>query len=473
MPQQPSLVRRLFLTFAVLSTAVALVVFFVSAALFQLSAVEDAHVLLSEEATLVSSALGDASSDAEAKLAGLEMRDTRVTLIEPDGTVSFDSDAEADDMPSHADRPEFEEARKDGSASVERPSETMGYVSIYQATRLADGSVLRLSVDRAGVVAMIFNEALLLLLVDVVLIISSLIAAHVLARRLVAPILKLDPAHPDASQSYAEIAPLVNKISSQQELLAQQVEELKGADAMRREFTANVTHELKTPLASISGAAELIKSGIVKPKDNPDYAGRIYAEAQRLASLVNDILMLSKLDESERSQDRSFMGSDEPVDLYRVAHDVVDRLGSAAHKKQVSLELKGKPVFVRGLPRLLDEMVQNLCSNAIRYNKEGGSVKVTVATKGGLPVLVVADTGIGIPSEHQSKVFERFYRVDPARARETGGTGLGLAIVKHAVMYHNADIDLVSTPGEGTTITVTFPPSLVPSRLKHIEDSAG
>ena len=261
MPQQPSLVRRLFLTFAVLSTAVALVVFFVSAALFQLSAVEDAHVLLSEEATLVSSALGDASSDAEAKLAGLEMRDTRVTLIEPDGTVSFDSDAEADDMPSHADRPEFEEARKDGSASVERPSETMGYVSIYQATRLADGSVLRLSVDRAGVVAMIFNEALLLLLVDVVLIISSLIAAHVLARRLVAPILKLDPAHPDASQSYAEIAPLVNKISSQQELLAQQVEELKGADAMRREFTANVTHELKTPLASISGAAELIKSG--------------------------------------------------------------------------------------------------------------------------------------------------------------------------------------------------------------------
>ena len=155
---------------------------------------------------------------------------------------------------------------------------------------------------------------------------------------------------------------------------------MKGAEAMRREFTANVTHELKTPLASISGAAELIKSGIVKPKDIPDFAGRIYSEAQRLASLVNDILMLSKLDESERSQDRSFMGSDEPVDLYRVAHDVVDRLGSAARKKQVSLQLEGRPVFVRGLPRLLDEMVQNLCSNAIRYNKEGGSVKVTVAT---------------------------------------------------------------------------------------------
>jgi two-component system phosphate regulon sensor histidine kinase PhoR len=226
---------------------------------------------------------------------------------------------------------------------------------------------------------------------------------------------------------------------------------------MRQEFTANVTHELKTPIAAISGASELLRDGLVRPEDVREFASRIYGDAQRLSSLVSDILTLSKLDESERVGDQALFGEPSQVDLYTVAQDVADRLEEKAAKANVSLRVQGASVFVNGYPRLLDEMIRNLCDNAIRYNRTGGSVHVFVLPVNGHPTVRVSDTGVGISKQDQSKVFERFYRVDKSRSRETGGTGLGLAIVKHAAALHKATIDLESELGRGTAITVTFP----------------
>ncbi len=232
---------------------------------------------------------------------------------------------------------------------------------------------------------------------------------------------------------------------------------IQDANDMRREFTSNVTHELKTPIASISGAAELIRDGICKPEDVSDFAGRIYKDAQRLSSLVSDILMLSKLDETERGGQKDTMfGPMEQVDLFSVAQDVCSRLSRKAKKAEVNLDVKGISSCVNGNARLLDELVSNLVENAIRYNKKGGRVFVWVLPIEGRPAVRVSDTGIGIPEEAQSKVFERFYRVDKGRSRDMGGTGLGLAIVKHAAAFHEADIRLESKLGEGTTVTVLF-----------------
>lgn len=456
MAQQPSLFKRLFSTIAIAATATAVAMLVFSACVFQMSAAGDAHDMLAQEARVFSRIL-DGSDDPAARLASYNLDDVRVTVVEPDGTVGFDSSTPADSLENHADRPEIKQARETGTGSSERASETLGEVSVYEAVRLSDGSVLRLSVDLATAISVIFNESWVLLVAGAAIIAVSWVVARVVARRIVSPILAIDPANPEASASYAEMAPLIGKISSQQAELERQVEELKGADAMRREFTANVTHELKTPLASISGAAELIQAGLVRPDDVQNFAGRIYDEAQRLTMLVNDILTLSKMDESERSQDRAYLGEEEPVDLMGVACDVADRLRSSARKRQVTITVEGEPLIVQGLPRLLDELVSNLCDNAVRYNRPGGTVKVRLYREDGRPVLSVADTGIGIPKESQAKVFERFYRVDPSRTRESGGTGLGLAIVKHAVLFHKADLSLESEPGRGTTITVRFP----------------
>ena len=461
MAQQPSLFKRLFSTLAVTATVVAVAMLVFSACVFQMSAVDDAHDMLAQEVRLFADTLSD-SEDPAARLASYSLDNIRVTVVEPDGEVSFDSFTTAGELENHADRPEIQQALETGTGSSERASETLGEVSIYEAARLSNGSVLRLSVDLASAISVIFNEAWLLLFAGFGIIVASWVIARIVARRIVSPILAIDPADPEASASYAEISPLIGKISSQQAELERQLEELKGADAMRREFTANVTHELKTPLASISGAAELIRAGLVRPDDVQNFAGRIYDEAQRLTMLVNDILTLSKMDESERSRDRAYLGEEEPVDLMGVASDVADRLRSSAKKRQVAISVEGEPLIVKGLPRLLDELVSNLCDNAVRYNRPGGTVKVRLYREDGRPVLSVADTGIGIPEESQAKVFERFYRVDPSRTRESGGTGLGLAIVKHAVLFHKADLSLESKVGEGTTITVRFPKADVP-----------
>ena len=234
-------------------------------------------------------------------------------------------------------------------------------------------------------------------------------------------------------------------------LLLFDITERENAEQLRREFTANVSHELKTPLHSISGCAELMKNGMVRPEDTARFAGQIYSEAQRLIHLVEDIIHLSRLDEGAEDMQR------ERIDLYALSGSVIDSLGNEAKENKVSLELCGGPAYVWGVRQLVSGMVYNLCDNAIKYNRENGSVKLSVSCEGEYSVLNVSDTGIGIPPEHQSRVFERFYRVDKSHSKEVGGTGLGLSIVKHSAMVHNAKIDLQSTAGKGTSITLRFP----------------
>ena len=234
-------------------------------------------------------------------------------------------------------------------------------------------------------------------------------------------------------------------------LLLFDITERENAEQLRREFTANVSHELKTPLHSISGCAELMKNGMVKPEDTVRFAGQIYSEAQRLINLIEDILRLSRLDEGAEDMQR------ERIDLYALSGSVIDSLGNEAKENKITLELCGGPAFIWGVRQLVSGMIYNLLDNAIKYNKANGSVKLSVSNEGEFSVVKVSDTGIGIPPEHQSRVFERFYRVDKSHSKEVGGTGLGLSIVKHSAMVHNAKIDLQSTPGKGTSITVRFP----------------
>ena len=233
-------------------------------------------------------------------------------------------------------------------------------------------------------------------------------------------------------------------------ILAFDITEQEFAERNRREFTANVSHELKTPLQGIIGSAELIENGMVKPEDLPRFVGHIHAEAARLVTLIDDIIRLSQLDEGDAMPT-------EPVDLLAVSQEAAENLHDAAAARNVMVSVTGQPAVLPGVRRLIYEIVYNLCDNAIKYNRDGGRVDVTVAADAGGSSITVADTGIGIAPEHQARVFERFYRVDKSHSKASGGTGLGLSIVKHAVQYHHGRIELESTPGTGTTIRVVFP----------------
>ena len=448
-PSRPSLARRFFIALSAIAAVAAIAVLVCSSLIYQSVTVDDAGSMLESECRVVRASLRGDDTDVM-RLTAFDSGDVRVTLVGTDGTVLYDNQNSVASMPNHADRPEIAEALADGTGSAERDSETSGYVSVYRAIRLANGNVLRLAVDRDGAAAAVRHDLLLVCAVVLVIIAVCWAASRLVADRLVSPILAIDPAEPDAAVTYVEIEPLVERIS-------EQVEELRGADLMRREFTSNVTHELKTPLSSISGASELIRDGIARPEDVPEFAGRIYDEAHHMTELVNDILTLSKLDESERSGDASLLGAPEPVNLLHVAREVATRLAPVAEKTDVSITAAGEACVVQGYPRLLDELVYNLCDNAIRYNHEGGWVDVSVSLEDECPLLVVADSGSGIPAEQQAKVFERFYRGEQSRSRETGGTGLGLAIVKHAATLHGAALTLDSEPGRGTTVCVRFP----------------
>lgn len=448
-PSRPSLARRFFIALSAIAAVAAIAVLVCSSLIYQSVTVDDAGRMLESECRVVRASLRGDDTDVM-RLTAFDSGDVRVTLVGTDGTVLYDNQNSVVSMPNHADRPEIAEALADGTGSAERDSETSGYVSVYRAIRLANGNVLRLAVDRDGAAAAVRHDLLLVCAVVLVIIAVCWAASRLVADRLVSPILAIDPAEPDAAVTYVEIEPLVERIS-------EQVEELRGADLMRREFTSNVTHELKTPLSSISGASELIRDGIARPEDVPEFAGRIYDEAHHMTELVNDILTLSKLDESERSGDASLLGAPEPVNLLHVAREVATRLAPVAEKTGVSITAAGEACVVQGYPRLLDELVYNLCDNAIRYNHEGGWVDVSVSLEDECPLLVVADSGSGIPAEQQAKVFERFYRGEQSRSRETGGTGLGLAIVKHAATLHGAALTLDSEPGRGTTVCVRFP----------------
>ena len=294
-----------------------------------------------------------------------------------------------------------------------------------------------------------------LLCVLVLVIALALVLAAWLSKTIVEPLERIDVQNPDERYVYEELRPLVQRISGQNRQLQQKMDELKvehaRQDAMRREFTANVSHELKTPLTSISGYAELIQGGVVKPEDVPRFAGTIYSEAQRLIVLVNDIIRLSRLEDQDVRQEQ------QSIDLLALCRETASYLEVAAQKQQVQLTVQGQAMRIHGVYQIAEEIVYNLCDNAIKYNKPGGSVTVTVSDRAGRPVIEVRDTGIGIPQQELGRVFERFYRVDKSHSKELGGTGLGLSIVKHGANYLEADLEIESQEGVGTAIRVVFP----------------
>lgn len=458
-PERPkSLQKRIFWELSVIGVLAGVVVTIALTAAFKEMVLHDEHARLRYDCTTMAVQLNEAD-DKVAALSQMNLSDNRATLIAQDGSVLYDSEADSATLENHAGRPEVEEAESSGSGSSERRSETVGNISIYEAIRLDDGTVIRLSEDTAGTLAILHDSLRWGFLTLVALVVANWYVSRLMAESLVKPILEIDPNKPGTQVPYRELEPLVLRLRAQQGQLEEQMEQLRNDDAIRREFTANVTHELKTPIASIMGASELMRNGIVRPEDMDDFAGRIYNDAQRLSALVSDILTLSKLDESERSRDTVLLGSRQSCDLGIVAQDVCGRLEGRARRAHVAVHVKAGRAEVEGYVGLIDELVGNLVENAIRYNVSGGSVRVETGTDAGTgrPYVVVSDTGVGIAKEDQEKVFERFYRVHKSRSRANGGTGLGLAIVKHAAKVHGATIGLESEPGHGTTIRVDFP----------------
>lgn len=510
---------------------------------------------LRDELSLAAAAVEDGGTDY---LSQLTADRYRLTWIAADGSVLYDTRTDAESLENHASRAEVSQALTTGTGESTRYSSTLMEKTMYYAQRLADGTVLRISISRAtvGMIAVGMIQPLLIVLI-VALILSGLLARR-LSRRIVDPLNSLDLEHPLDNDAYEELSPLLKRIHHQHVEIQTQLRELHertdeftqitgsmreglvlldehgdilsinaaaqalfGADAQcvgrdfltiersheisaaiqaavadghsevraeragrvyqfdisritsdgkflgtvilafditeqefaernRREFTANVSHELKTPLQGIIGSAELIENGMVKPDDLPRFVGHIHAEAARLVTLIDDIIRLSQLDEGDAMPT-------EPVDLLAVSQEAAENLQDAAAVRGVTVGVTGQPAVIPGVRRLIYEIVYNLCDNAIKYNRDGGRVDVTVAADADGSSITVADTGIGIAPEHQGRVFERFYRVDKSHSKASGGTGLGLSIVKHAVQYHHGRIELESTPGTGTTIRVVFP----------------
>ena len=482
----------------------------------------------------------------------------RITWINTEGNVIYDTRTDAESLENHADRTEIKQALKDGYGESIRYSSTLLEKTIYCAQRLTDGSVLRISVSQATIGVLVLGILQPILIVLIAALVLSGMLAKRLSKRIVEPLNSLDLEHPLDNDSYEELSPLLNRINRQHNQITAQMRELKKrtdqfaqitasmneglvlldnrgcilsitpaaieifgaepscvgqdflsvdrshdmsvaiqaalkdghseihagrkgfiyqfdisriaadgetagvvilafditeketAEQNRREFTANVSHELKTPLQGIIGSAELIENGMVKPEDMSRFVGHIRLEAQRLVTLIGDIIRLSQLDE----------GGDMPrenVDLLSVASAVADDLLPSADSQGISIAVEGSPANVYGVKRLLYEIVYNLCDNAIKYNRQGGSVKISTVSEGGFSSVTVSDTGIGIAPEYQNRIFERFFRVDKSHSKSSGGTGLGLSIVKHAVQYHHGKIELTSAPGKGTSIKIDFP----------------
>ncbi len=494
-------------------------------------------------------------------LATVENTANRITLIDTDGTVLYDNQADPATMENHSDREEFQEASMAGAGEATRISDTIAEQTFYYAVKLQNGQVLRVAATTDSVFAAVLAVLPWILGVEVLVAVCTVLFSNFLTKKIVAPINRLDLDHPADNEIYDELSPLLGKISRQNEVIAQQMKSLRekqeeftsitenmsegflvldnntdilsyntsalrllGAEAvpaeshvsalalnrsagfrsavdgalagkrseqlvrqggrccqvmanpvlrdgevegavvvilditereerenLRREFTANVSHELKTPLTSISGFAEIIKNGIVKPEDIPRFAGNIYEESQRLVTLVDDILNLSRLDEADVQLER------EDFDLSSLARDVAGRLKASAKKNGVVITVIGDKAEINGVKSIVDEMVFNLVDNAVKYNKQNGRVTVTVDSSSDGTALTVTDTGIGIPQADVDRVFERFYRVDKSHSKEIGGTGLGLSIVKHGAAFHNAKVSLQSTEGEGTTVRLVFP----------------
>lgn len=482
----------------------------------------------------------------------------RITWIQADGKVIYDTQAGADSMENHADRQEVKQALAEGEGSSSRYSDTLMEKTSYYARLLDDGSVLRVSTTYATAGLLVLGMLQPILVVLIAALVLSGILARRISKRIVEPMNSIDLDRPLENDTYEELSPLLNRINQQHReiemqmrylkqktdeftqitesmkeglilldnkgnvlsineaaqniletdsscigqnflsiersrsinhaiakafedghseeyaeyagreyqidisriesdgdivgavLLAFDITEQQNAQRNRREFTANVSHELKTPLQGIIGSAELIENGMVKPEDMPRFIGHIRKEASRLVTLIEDIIRLSQLDEGRQMPS-------EQVDLFELAEEVRSVLEGACEAKHINMKLMGEHVSIDGVKRLLYEIIYNLCDNAVKYNNEGGIADIDISADEKNAYITVRDSGIGIPQDQQQRVFERFYRVDKSHSKESGGTGLGLSIVKHAVSYHNGTVSMKSEPGNGTEIRVSIP----------------
>ena len=370
----------------------------------------------------------------------------RVTLIDKDGVVLADSDVNADVLGNHKERPEVKEAIEKGSGKSIRTSNTLSHASYYYAIRLSNGNILRLAKESQSFFSFLIRVSPFIGGIAILLFVVSIFLSRLFAKSIVKPIemLAKNMDREELATGYKELTPFLNTIQKQHRDI------VKNSN-MRQEFTANVSHELKTPLTSISGYSELIAGGMAKGEDAVRFAGEIQKNSSRLLTLINDILQLSELDTRNFNDDFAW------VNFADTVRNCGDLLALAAKKRNVTLHLETVPevVMIHGVT-MLEELVYNLIDNGIRYNKEGGQVVVCLAETENTIIFCVKDTGIGISKENQERIFERFYRVDKGRSRETGGTGLGLAIVQHIVAVHHADIEVTSEEDKGTEITVTF-----------------
>lgn len=374
-----------------------------------------------------------------------DVDDLRITMIKKDGKVFYDSFADAKKMENHANRQEVRQALKHGNGKAIRTSDTLDKNTFYYAVRLDDGNILRVAKESRSIWSVFIKVTpAILILIFVILAISKMLS-DVLTKSLLLPIEQMSENldHLEDITTYKELMPFINTIQEQHKNILMNAK-------MRQEFTANVSHELKTPLTAISGYSELIQNGMTNEEETIRFAGEIHKSAKRLLTLINDTIRLSQLDTSEQKVIY------EAIDLYKIAEDCVNMLKFSAENHGITISIHGTNAYLEGNKEMLEEVVYNLCDNAIRYNNEGGKVDVTVKPVKGKIYLCVEDNGIGISKEHQERIFERFYRVDKSRSKSTGGTGLGLAIVKHIIQQHGAHMELTSEKGKGTKIEIEF-----------------
>ena len=485
---------------------------------------------------------------------------SRITLIDSQGKVLYDSVADQSSMENHMEREEVKEALTEGIGKASRTSYTLAEDTRYYAKKTADGNIVRISTSHYSQLGLLLDTFGMIIITVAVLIMLSVFISYRVARAIIKPINDIDLDNPDINENYEELGPLLHRIHQQNNRIKRQMEKLRksreefniitknmsegliiidkdteiltynrsatemlgGGDGrqiegsvlklnrsepfrkavsealegnnsqvyltegdatyeiisnpvreeeevtgailivmdvterekgekLRREFTSNVSHELKTPLTSIYGVSDMLASGMVKDEDVAGFAGTIKEESARLISLIDDIIKLSRLDESTVPQET------EIIDVCGSARDVVSRLSGKASENDIELSFSGEPSEIKGVQHILDEIVYNICENAIKYNRPGGFVKVSVRNEGSESLITVADNGIGIPKTDRERVFERFYRVDKSHSKQIGGTGLGLSIVKHGVIYLGGKINLESEEGVGTVITVGFP----------------
>ncbi|WP_287387498.1 sensor histidine kinase [Lachnospira sp.] len=373
-----------------------------------------------------------------------DVQELRITWVDMDGTVLYDNDAEAADLSNHYDRPEIQEAFKNGYGEITRVSDTMNHNTIYYALLLDNGTVLRVATDVNSLFSVFMSATPVIVVIIMTLLLICVLLSHLLTKQLLRPVENMAKNFNNVNYEapYKELEPLT-------EIIRAQHDEVLSAAKVRQDFTANISHELKTPLTAISGYAELLEGDFVDEEKRKHFYHEIRKNSNRLLALITDIIRLSELDRSDREP------SFEELNLYEIVSECVENLEFGAKQRGVVLSLKGEVCRLRGNSHMLRELAENLIQNAIRYNNPGGKVEVVV-TANPEACLIVKDNGIGIPKEDQQRIFERFYRVDKSRSKETGGTGLGLSIVKHVVEIHNAKIELESEPGFGTTMKVVF-----------------